>query len=103
MLWLDFLIFGNGRGMKSPYSDDVFYWLSGRLYTWIGGFGAQLRSFEWFAPKAGSRRRLVGREFVVFGVSRRWLRVDVSWAVYQHHPITIEELRELESSLGKLT
>jgi hypothetical protein len=102
MLWLDFLIFGNGKGMKSPCCDDVFYWLNGRLYTWIGGFGAQLRSFEWFAPKAGTRRRLAGRDFVVFSVSRSWIRVDVTWAVCQDNPITIEELRDLRRSLGKL-
>jgi hypothetical protein len=100
MTWLDFLIFGNGRGLKSPYFDDVFYWLNGRFYTWIGGFGAQLQSFEWLAPKAGTRRRLAGRDFVVFSVNRRWLKVSVAWAICQYHPITAEELRELKRILG---
>jgi hypothetical protein len=40
MLWLDHKIFGNGRGLGSPCFDGIFYWLSGALYTWIGGFGA---------------------------------------------------------------
>lgn len=78
-LTLDHLIFGNGYGMGSPYFDTRFYWLGGQLYTWIGGFGAQLRSHQWTHPRAGERRRLAGYEFVVFDSSRRWLRVEVSW------------------------
>lgn len=89
-LTLDRWIFGNGWGLKSPYFDDVYFWLvdtkgaartarHGRRYTWIGGLGAQLRSFEWRAPKPGTRRMLAGKEFVVFNTSRRGLRVDVSW------------------------
>jgi hypothetical protein len=27
--------------------------LSGGLYTWIGGFGAQLQGFQWRHPKPG--------------------------------------------------
>ncbi len=91
-LTLDFKIFGNGYGLKSPYFDDVFYWLvdtahaerdgrNGALYNWIGGFGAQLRSRQWTIPKPGERRRLAGHDFVAFQASRSWLRVDVAWAL----------------------
>ncbi len=78
-LWLDWKLFGNGRGMASPYFDDVFYWLDGRFYRWIGGLGAQLESHEWRVPAPGTRRKLAGHEFVVFQASRRWLRVSASW------------------------
>jgi hypothetical protein len=27
MIALDWMLFGNGHGMKSPYCDDIFYWL----------------------------------------------------------------------------
>lgn len=77
--YLDWKLFGNGHGMASPYCDDVFYWLSGRFYRWFGGLGAQLSSIEWFAPPAGTRRRLFGHEFVVFRTSRKLVRVEVSW------------------------
>ncbi len=91
MLWLDHLIFGNGYGLKSPYFDNKFYWLvdtsfdrkheRGRLYTWIGGLGAQLSSREWTHPKPGECRKLLGREFKPFNSNRKGLRVDVSWAI----------------------
>lgn len=81
MFWLDWKLFGNGHGMASPYFDDVFYWLDGRFYQFFGGLGAQLTSIEWFAPKAGTRRRLCGRELVVFSTTRCWVRVRVSWAL----------------------
>src|SRR3546814_6094408 len=61
ILPLDHLIFGNGHGMKSPYFDNRFYWLSGELYTWIGGLGAQLRSIQWRHPKPGEVRHLCRR------------------------------------------
>ena len=91
-LALDFLIFGNGYGLKSPYFDDLFFWLvdtkpSGRkggrgcLYNWFPGLGAQLRNRQWRMPKPGERRRLGGHEFVVFQASRQWIRVEVSWAL----------------------
>lgn len=100
MLWLDFKLFGNGHGMKSPYCDDTFYWLSGKFYRWIGGFGAQIQSFEWFAPKAGTRRCLFGNEFVVFSVSRKFLRVETSWALSSGMP-NIEQIRRLKESLQR--
>lgn len=80
-LWLDFLIFGNGFGMASPYHDDTFYWLSGDLYTFQHGFGAQLRSRQWTHPKAGERRTLAGHEFVIFQSTRSGLRVECSWGL----------------------
>ncbi len=78
---LDHLIFGNGHGIKSPLYDNVFYCLSGELYTFSYGFGAQLESFQWTHPLPGERRTLIGREFVVFNSYRRWCRVHVSWAM----------------------
>jgi hypothetical protein len=74
-------LFGNGRGTASPYFDDTFYYLNGRFYRWVGGFGAQLSSVEWRAPAPGTRRRLIGRDFVVFQTERRLLRVRVTWAL----------------------
>lgn len=91
MIWLDHLIFGNGFGMKSPHFDDRFYWLvdtkkdrtsgKGALYTFIGGLGAQLTSRQWFHPRPGEERRLIGRRFRPSNSSRRWLRVEISWAM----------------------
>lgn len=96
IVWLDQKIFGNGYGIKSPHWDDVYYWLSGELYTWIGGFGAQLCSFQWAHPKPGEERILAGRRFKPYFSTRRWLwlfrgsvfqiplpmcRVQVSWEI----------------------
>lgn len=92
ILALDHLLFGNGWGLASPLNDATYHWLvdtsagnrdgrNGRLYSFTGGLGAQLRSIEWFAPPAGTRRILAGREFKVFQTSRRGLRVDVAWAM----------------------
>lgn len=63
ILWLDHKIFGNGYGLGSPYFDNKFYWLSGELYTFMQGFGAQLHSIQWRHPLAGERRRLFGYDF----------------------------------------
>ncbi|MGV0879453.1 hypothetical protein V6767_20165 [Martelella sp. FLE1502] len=87
--------FGNGYGMGAPYHDQKFYWLvdtalgretgyrHGRFYTFSGGLGAQLNSFEWRCPKPGTRRFLGGKEFAVFSASRgRYgLMWDVAWAM----------------------
>lgn len=81
ILWLDHLIFGNGRGLKSPYWDNVYFWLDGQLYTFFGGFGAQLHSFQWRMPQFRERRILCGREFQVFNAQRTWGRVRVSWGM----------------------
>lgn len=105
MLWLDHKIFGNGFGMKTPHCDGVFYCLGGELYTFSAGFGAQLFSRQWFHPLAGERRKLAGREFVVFRSTRRWLRVEVAWALVDL-PRGINEaneaLRDFKSALSKL-
>ena len=104
-LWLDHKIFGNGNGMKSPYFDDVFYWLSGRLYTWIGGLGAQLRSTQWTHPKPGERRVLAGEEFVVFWSSRSWLRVEVTWKMVrlpENIAMANARIRQLRHTLNNL-
>lgn len=97
-LWLAFKIFGNGHGLAVPCFPEAFYWYKDRFYTWIGGFGAQLYSFEWFAPPAGTRREIFGKEFVVFGVHRRWLLVSVSWAVNERLD-NIEALHKLKEIL----
>lgn len=117
MLWLDHKIFGNGHGLASPYFDDRFYWLSGRLYHWIGGLGAQLNSFEWRHPKPGEERTICGRKFRPFNSRRQFLwlfrgkvyaiptpisRVSVSWAYNLPNDLDAAnaELRELKSKLG---
>lgn len=108
--WLTFKLFGDGRGLKSPWHDDKFYWLvdtkdkeragkNGNFYRWFGGFGAQLTSTEWFAPKAGTRRRLFNHDFVVFQTSRKFLLVEVSWALCQHDGINVEQLNKLHNRL----
>ncbi len=111
MLWLDFLTFGNGHGLAQPYFDGRFYWLvdtnngreagRGALYTFLGGHGAQLVSRHWFHPKPGEVRELIGRKFRPFRSSRRWFRVEVSWATKL--PEDIDEanaaIRELRDDL----
>lgn len=103
-LWLDLLIFGNGHGMAAPYFDQNYYWLDGRLYTFMHGFGAQLHSYQWTHPLPGERRRLCGREFVVFHSRRRGPRVEVAWAMVRM-PHGIDEgnaaIRALKSDLDK--
>lgn len=96
--WIDLHIFGNGHGLKSPYFDDVFYWLSGEAYTFSYGLGAQLQSFQWRHPISGERRRLAGRDFVVFSSTRRWFRVSVSWAMTD----TPDDLDEHHKAIRKL-
>jgi hypothetical protein len=104
ILWLDHLIFGNGHGMASPLSDERFYWLSGELYTFGHGLGAQLRSVQWRHPRPGERRLLCRREFVVFSSRRRWGRVEVYWALVGL-PHDLDDahaaLRQLETRLGR--
>ncbi|MER9769014.1 hypothetical protein NKJ09_23450 [Mesorhizobium sp. M0189] len=111
--WLDHRLFGNGHGLKSPYFDDVFYWLSdtkngrrenGQLYTFSGWFGAQLQSFQWKHPLASERRRLCNREFTPLNSERRWFRVRVSWS-WIDLPKGIDEtnaaLRQLQKELSR--
>lgn len=96
---IDLFIFGNGHGLKSPYSDDVFYWLSGESYTFFYGLGAQLNSFQWLHPRPGERRKLAGREFVAFNSRRRWIRVSVSWAMTDMP----DDLDEMHKKIRKLS
>lgn len=88
---LDFLLFGSGHGLAAPFFSQPFYWLidthrdcgasrNGAFYTYNGGFGSQLTSFQWRHPRAQERRRLAGMDFQPFNSTRRWLRVRVSWA-----------------------
>ncbi len=98
IIFLDNLIFGNGNGLKTPYFDDTFYWLSGELYTFGYGLGAQLHSFQWTHPKPGEKRILAGREFVVFQSHRSWCRVQVSWTMIN----LPEDLDRAHSEIRKL-
>lgn len=117
MLWLDHKIFGSGRGMRSPYFDNRFYWLSGRLYTHMNGLGAQLHSTQWRHPNAGEVRRLDGREYRPLHSTRQfwWLfrdswfaiplpiaRVQVAWSTDLPKPLDEAHatLRDIEKSLG---
>lgn len=111
MLWLDLLIFGNGRGLGAPYFDQAFYRLvdtrfgrkggSAAWYTWIGGHGAQIMSRQWFHPLPGEKRRLVDREFIVFQSHRRGLRVEVSWTMRQMSGKNIVEANTLTAFLKR--
>lgn len=118
IMWLDHKIFGNGRGLGSPYFDNRFYWLSGELYTFMHGFGAQLHSFQWHHPLAGERRRLFGYEFEPLHSNRSFLwlwrdtwfaiptpvcRVEVAWSRIDLPKDINEanaELRHMEKEIG---
>lgn len=102
IVWLDHLIFGNGRGFGSPYFDQRFYWLRGEFYTWIGGFGAQLQSVQWTHPKPGERRRIAGDDYTPFCSARRWGRVRVSWSTRLPSDINAAraKLTEIKAKLG---
>lgn len=121
ILWLDHKIFGNGRGLGSPYCDGKFYWLSGQLYTFMQGFGAQLHSIQWTHPNAGEERRLFGYRFRPLHSTRsflwlfrdRWFefptpisRVMVSWGRVDL-PKGIDEanaaLRQMEKEVGEFS
>lgn len=101
---IDHWIFGNGHGLGSPYFDARFYWLSGEIYHFSPGFGAQLTSFQWTHPNAGEERTLAGRKFRPLHSSRTWGRVRIAWAM-QGLPRDIDEknaaLRALEADLGR--
>ena len=110
---LAMMIFGNGGGMKEPYFDGVFYWLNdsngspARFYKFTGGFGAQLTSFEFRAPKAGTCRTLADREYVVFNTSSGWfgLMHQVTWAAVRLPQGTAElnaAIRGIKSELQRL-
>ena len=100
---LDWWIFGNGWGMRSPYFDDRFYWLvdtsrgrehgKGAFYRAGFGYGAQLSSIQWTHPKPGESRVLCGRPFRPFHSARKWGRVEVSWAM-QGMPKGIDEMND---------
>lgn len=109
IVWLDHKIFGNGFGLGAPFWDQRYFWLTqdhkrGELYTFMGGLGAQLHSIQWRHPKPGERRRLSGHEFKVFQSSRRWLRVQVAWALTRL-PDDLDAahamIRQVESDLAK--
>lgn len=97
-IWLDMLIFGNGCGLGAPYWDQRFYWLCDSLrqratfYTWIGGYGAQLQSFAWRHPKAGTEIEICGERLRIFSSHRRWVRVSCSWALVRL-PHDVDEQR----------
>lgn len=105
IVWLDQKIFGGGYGLRSPFCDDRYYWLGGKrgeLYTFIGGLGAQLQSFQWTHPKPGEERHLSGHTFRVFGSERSWLRVRVAWAATDlpRGAEALDSIRKLETELG---
>ncbi|YBW39858.1 hypothetical protein ACMYR2_2385 [Nitrobacter sp. TKz-YC01] len=118
MFWFDHKIFGNGFGLRSPHFDNRFYWLSGRLYTWVGGFGAQLQSIQWTHPNAGEERIIAGKRFKPLHSTRvfLWLwrdklfsiptpvsRVCVAWS-WVDLPDDLDAanaaLRELKNKIG---
>ncbi len=106
MLWLDFKIFGHGHGLGVPFWDEAFYWLAdsdgkhGAFYTYGGGFGAQLTSFQWTHPRPQERRLLAGMEFSPFQSFRQWGRVRVTWAVNIGRPLQPEDFPLIKKRLG---
>lgn len=99
---LDFWLFGNGHGLGAPHFDQPFYWLSGTFYTWIGGYGAQLQSFQWRHPRPGEERILCGVRFRPFHSVRSGLRVRVSWATNLPSNLNASNdwLRQFKAHLG---
>lgn len=95
---LDHAIFGNGHGIRSPLCDNVFYWLSGELYTFFPGHGAQLTSWQWRHPRAGERRTLAGRDYVIWRSDRRWFRVECKWALAR----LLQDLNEANALLRQI-
>jgi hypothetical protein len=104
-LWLEFLLAGDGRGLAAPGFNQPFYWLvdmnttRGDLYTYGGGFGAQLTSFQWRHPKAQEERHLAGMRFRPFWSQRYRGRVHVSWALQIGRQLQPEDFPLLEKRL----
>ena len=80
--------FGSGFGLSIPYHTGKMYWIRndkhkkkpGAWYSWLGGFGAQLYSFEFFKPIAGTSRELFGHTFVIFSPpERRGFMYKITW------------------------
>jgi hypothetical protein len=99
---LDHWIFGSGHGMATPTCDGRFYWLSGELYHFSPGLGAQLTSYQWTKPAPHEQRVLGGYAFRPLHSHRRWGRVEVSWATVLPDDLTNAHafLRDMERSLG---
>lgn len=106
MKWLDFAIFGNGKGLAAPYFDQTFHWLvdartyRGAFYTFSAGYGAQLTSFQWTVPRPQERRRLAGMEFAPFRAHRRLGRVETKWAVQLPHRLEARHFELIRARLG---
>lgn len=106
MIAIDRLIFGSGHGLAMPYWNQRLYWMvdaktkRGTIYTWCGGFGAQLHSIQWTHPRAQEERVLAGVTFKPFSSHRSWGRVMVAWAMVRP-PRDAEALRALEARLGR--
>jgi hypothetical protein len=101
--WLDFKLFGNGRGLAQPFFNGQFYWLvdertqRGTFYRFSWGLGAQLTSLQWRHPLPGERRQLLRRTFHPFNSSRTGPRVMVSWAMSLP-----EDINEAHAAIQKL-
>lgn len=111
MRLIDRLIFGSGHGLAMPASDQRIYWLvdrkteRGTFYTFCGGFGAQLRSFQWTHPRAQEERVLSGVSFRPFCSHRQRGRVEISWSMVRL-PENLDAanfwIRSLEKRLGEI-
>lgn len=102
--WLDFKLFGNGRGLAQPEYDGQFYWLNGHFYYWIGGSGAQLGSFQWFATKIAEERNIAGRIFRVLNYRRIGPRVDIAWSMVNmssNPRLAMEEIKFLKRLISE--
>ena len=85
--------------------DKVFFRINGKLYSWIGGLGAQLESTEWFRVSAGTERELLGETFRVFRTDREGMKYRTTWSLVnlpQNIDKAHEKLRWLKDQLIKL-
>jgi hypothetical protein len=96
-LAFDFFLFGNGYGLGAPYFAQTFYWHKGIFYTFLFGHGAQLYSRQWTMPKIQEQIVIAGREFKPFRATRKWLRVEVAWAM-----VLPKDLNEANQELYRL-
>lgn len=84
--------------------DKTFYRIDGRLYTFLGGYGAQLFSIELNDIPLGTPRVIANRMFGVFSTERlsRWsTRHRISWSLVIDDSVDLDAHRKAIDSLQK--
>lgn len=99
-LWNSFRLFGFGELRRF---DQIAYYIDGVIYWWIGGFGAQLESYEMSKP-ISDKRVINNREYKIFSCQKSWLMYRTSWSTSL--PIDINQankkLRTIKTELNGL-